>query len=136
MAGTIGCFRIFRLRGGGLNEHCGRRTFTQADATVFTHHSRRTLRYDEIVFHMGQALGGLPAERLFARLGLAISDDTVLRHLARESEEKDEGLPVRVVGIDDWAWKTQHRYGTIMLDLERNAVIDVLETRDREAIVS
>ena len=39
-------------------------------------------------------------------------------------------------GIDDWAWKTQHRYGTITLDLERNVVIDVVETRNREAIVS
>ncbi|MEM6473940.1 MAG: transposase family protein, partial [Planctomycetota bacterium] len=101
------------------NKHCGRRTFTQADETVFTHHGRRTVRYDDIVFHLGKALGDLSAERLFGRLGLAISDDTILRHLVRKAEDTKEASPLRVVGIDNWAWKKQHCYGTIMLDLER-----------------
>ena len=77
-----------------VNKRCSRRTFTQADGTVFDRHGRRTLRFDEIVFHMGRALGGLPAERLFARLGLSISDDTVLRHLIRNTEDNETAPPV------------------------------------------
>src|SRR3989442_1506428 len=34
-----------------------------------------------------------------------------------------------VVGIDDWAWRKGHRYGTIVVDLERGCPIDVLEDR-------
>jgi transposase len=37
----------------------------------------------------------------------------------------------RAVGIDDWAWKRGHRYGTIICDLERHRILDILP--DREA---
>ena len=37
---------------------------------------------------------------------------------------------LRVVGIDDWAWrKGQHHFGTILVDLERRRVVDLLPTR-------
>jgi hypothetical protein len=35
-----------------------------------------------------------------------------------------------VVGIDDWAWqKGQYHFGTILVDLERRRVVDVLAVR-------
>jgi transposase len=38
------------------------------------------------------------------------------------------------VGIDDWAWqKGQHHYGTILVDLERRRVVDVLAVRTADA---
>jgi transposase len=39
----------------------------------------------------------------------------------------------RVLGIDDWAWCKGHRYGTILCDLERGKVIDLLADRSRES---
>lgn len=36
----------------------------------------------------------------------------------------------RVIGIDDWAWRKGQRYGTIICDLERRQVIDLLPTRN------
>ena len=38
-------------------------------------------------------------------------------------------LYVRVAGVDDWAWRKGHKYGTIIVDLERRAVVDVLADR-------
>ena len=37
---------------------------------------------------------------------------------------------VRVVGIDEWAWrKGSGSYGTIIIDLERREVLDVIQDR-------
>lgn len=38
--------------------------------------------------------------------------------------------------IDEWAWKKGHRYGTILCDLERGTVIDLLPTRDTARVAA
>lgn len=38
------------------------------------------------------------------------------------------------LGIDDWAWRRGQRYGTIVVDLERGEVIDLLPDRDAATV--
>ncbi len=45
--------------------------------------------------------------------------------LLRTTEVGKEVAPKKV-GIDDWAWKRGHRYGTLICDLEREIPIDLL----------
>jgi transposase len=89
----------------------------------------------EIVRLLGHSTGGRTAERLLARLGMPVSDDTVLRHLKRLSSQRLAGAP-RVVGIDDWAWRKGHTYGTIMVDLESQTVVDVLPDRSSSSVAA
>jgi hypothetical protein len=39
---------------------------------------------------------------------------------------------VRVLGLDDWAYKRGDTYGTILVDLERHWVIDLLPAKPEQ----
>lgn len=117
--------RVCKWRCGSPD--CRRHTFSDEIQAVAMPHARRTLRAAQIINHLGHATGGRPAERLLHRLGIGVSDDTVLRQLKRCARES--APPPRIIGIDDWSWRKATRYGTIIVDLERRAVVDILHDR-------
>jgi transposase len=115
-----------------LNGECERRTFTDQLPEIVSPHARRTQRIAELVHLFGHGTGGRPGERLMKRLGMPVSDDTILRQLKRQVAGLRAKTTVRVAGIDDWSWRKGCTYGTIVVDLERRKVVDVLP--DRSAI--
>ncbi|MDZ4309634.1 MAG: ISL3 family transposase [Cypionkella sp.] len=104
----------------------------QFDPAVAQRFGRRTERLEGIVHHIGLALGGRPGQRSAARLVLPVSRDTLLRVVRRRAPPTD-GAP-RVIGIDDWAWRKGHRYGTVVCDLEKRRIIDVLPDRETATV--
>jgi transposase len=68
---------------------------------------------------------------LAARLAIPASDNTILRQLKRRAATRAKA-PVRVAGIDDWSWRKGWTYGTIIVDLERREVVDVIAERSME----
>lgn len=110
---------------------CPRRVFCERLPELTAPHARTTGELADMHRHLGLALGGEGGARLAARLSMPTSSDTVLR---RVKNAPDEPAPrPRYVGIDDWATRKGHTYGTIVIDLERGTVIDLLPGRDGEA---
>jgi transposase len=56
--------------------------------------------------------------------GMACSASTVLRLLRHGPLPTPS--PVKVVGVDEWAWRKGQSYGTILVDLERHLPVDLL----------
>jgi hypothetical protein len=88
-----------------LNRKCERRTFTDQLREIVCPRARRTQRIAQLVHLFGHGTGGRPAERLMKRLGMPVSDDTILRHLKRQVARLHAKTTVRVAGIDDWSWR-------------------------------
>lgn len=108
---------------------CGRRIFTERfDPDVLAPWARRTTRLEAVVHPLAIALGGRPAARLARRLMLPVGKDTLLRAVRRRGSPHP--VPPTVVGIDDWAWRRNRRYGTIICDLERRRIIALLPDRE------
>jgi transposase len=113
--------------------HCRRCIFAERFGDdVLPSRSRRTARLDYIVHHLGLALGGRPAASFAKRLMLPVSNDTLLRVVRRRTCPQTD--PLFVVGIDDWAFRKSHRYGTIVCDLERRRIVALLPDREVETV--
>ncbi len=115
-----------------LAKDCSRVTFVERLPRVSPRYGRQTSRLAETIRMIGYVLGGEAGARLSERLGMQTSPDTVLRKLKSEPSAPVQGA--RAVGVDDWAWSKGQRYGTILVDLETHAPIDLLPDRSADSV--
>lgn len=75
-------------------------------------------------------MGGNPGEKLCRTLKIERSSSSLIRQIHRQKLPPAE--KVAYLGIDDWAKRKRHTYGTCLVDLERHRMVELL--KDRESI--
>jgi transposase len=111
---------------------CPRQIFTERLPGLVQSYARMTSRLIALVQALGLATGGQLGTRLADRAAIATTPPTLLRHLMQLPSPVARA--VRVLGVDDFAWKKRHRYGTLLVDLERHKIVEVLADRESATV--
>ncbi len=110
------------------NPDCLRRVFCEPIPQLLAKHAHSTTRLADTHRTIGLTLGAESGARLAGKLGMPVSSTTLLRR-GKNGGPNTTPAP-RIVGVDDWAIRKGQRYGTIIVDLERREVLELLPGRD------
>lgn len=109
---------------------CPQHIFAERFPELVQRYARMTDRLVKALQALGVTTNGVDAARIASSLGMPTTAKTIIRRVL-QLPLPSEGKVVKV-GIDEWAWKKGRRYGTILVDLEKRRVVQLLAERSVE----
>ena len=106
---------------------CGKRTFVERLPDWLPFYAHRTSRLTRLMRRVGFEVSAESGRRILRFIRVRTSGDTLLR-IVKRTVLAPRGAG-RIVGMDDWAIRKGHRYGTLVIDHESHQVLEVVEGR-------
>lgn len=107
------------------NNACPQRIFCERLPEFALAYARQTVRLNDYLQQCGWHLGGELSVRLIDLTGIRLGADAILQRV-RNKATKLMPCQVRVLGVDDFAFRRGDHYGTILVEHERQRVVDLL----------
>lgn len=117
-----------------LNNNCDAATFAESFNRFLDPYSRMTERCADFICSLALETSCEGCSRICKVLGMRISGDTVIRLLLKRYQFMEDTPVGDRIGIDDFAYKKRHTYGTVIVDGETHIPITLLDRRDGESL--
>jgi transposase len=111
---------------------CKARTFAEQVDGLTSRYARKTPLLAGVLGSIAVALAGRAGSRLASGLAVPASRQVMIR-LVMATPDPAAASP-RVLGVDDFATRRGQHYGTLIIDIETGAPLDLLEGRDAQPL--
>lgn len=116
------------------NKDCRIGATAETFGGFLNYYSRMTERLVDFVTILALETSCESSARIMQVMNIKISGDTVLRTLLKRYSAQPERKCGSCIGVDDFAFKKRHTYGTIIVDERTHIPVAILEGRDGAAL--
>lgn len=116
------------------SETCGSFASTETFDGFLKYNGRRTERLEDFICLLALETSCESCARIMNSMNVKISGDTIIRLLLKRYEEQPDPICGSTIGVDDFAFKKRHTYGTVIVDEATHSPVAILDGRDGKTL--
>ena len=118
------------------NEDCSTKTIAESFDGSSSCYSRMTDRLSDFLCTLALETSCEGATRIAKSMNIKVSGDTIIKILLKKYDELQINECSSTIGVDDFAFKKRHNYGTIIVDEKTHKPIAILNGRDEKTLAN